>query len=325
MSIQHNLKGAFSYLGKIGDSIEEEYQNSTGQPELLLFSQHGMTDNNRAMGVLARKVAPTKTLIIAPNLGFFNTFLNIEPLIYKVERICNSNLEKHKNVPVRVIATSMGGVIWTEVLIRNPQWWSRIESLVFLGVPIGGADLARIIDPFNLGIGAITALGKNRRLLAEKITAKIPTLVVAGNTTGGGDGTIPLESTKLKQTYCICLDGVSHPELRTHPDISKVIREFWAIPQSVPPRPSETPLSQLIDHFRAVPGITDADSKDFKYSQIIHRLSNGITINSWQNILGVKHIFIGNSKGQCEYASFVGWRHNQELNHAIKKAKDMFS
>lgn len=324
MSVNHNLKEALSYLGKIGDSIEEEYQNSPGQPDLLLFSQHGMTDNNRAMGYLARNVAPKQTRIIAPNLGFFNTLLNIEPMISKVERLCKLNVEQYPTIPVRVLATSMGGIIWTEVLTRNPQWWPKIESLIFLGVPIGGADLAKIIDPFSIGIGSITALGQNRRRLAEKIAANIPTLVVAGNTTGGGDGTIPIESTKIERSYFICLDGVSHPELRTHPRVAKVIQEFWSSPQSVPPKPPETTVSKLINHFRAVPGITDADAKDFKSSKIIYRVSNGVTIHVWENIFRVKHIFIGDSHGHCQYAGFVGWIHSKELTEAIQVAKYKF-
>ena len=61
--------------------------------------------------------------------------------------------------------------------------WNRFESLILLGVPIGGADLARIINPLGWDIGMAKHLGKNRRILAEQITAVIPTLVVAGNTT----------------------------------------------------------------------------------------------------------------------------------------------
>ncbi len=43
------------------------------QIKLILFSQHGMTDDNRAMSSLAHKVAPPQCCVIAPNLGFIQT------------------------------------------------------------------------------------------------------------------------------------------------------------------------------------------------------------------------------------------------------------
>ena len=88
-----------------------------------------------------------------------------------------------------------------QALSRHPEWWKRFESIVLLGSPIGGADLARIVDLFGWGIGIAKHLGQNRRVLAEQVTAKIPTLVIAGNITAGGDGTVPIESTKLKHAY----------------------------------------------------------------------------------------------------------------------------
>ncbi len=43
------------------------------QIKLILFSQHGMTDDNRAMCSLAHKVAPPQSCVIGPNLGFIQT------------------------------------------------------------------------------------------------------------------------------------------------------------------------------------------------------------------------------------------------------------
>ncbi|MDY6902972.1 MAG: lysophospholipase, partial [Cyanobacteriota bacterium] len=182
----------------------------TNQIKLILFSQHGMIDNNERMGSLAHRIAPPQSSVIAPNLGFIETLFEIEPLIGKVEQVAEQKFIQYPNTPARIIATSLGGVIWVEVLSRHPEWWKRFESMVLLGSPIGGADLARIVDPFGWGIGIAKHLGQNRRVLAEQITAKIPTLVIAGNITGGGDGTVPIESTKLKHAHFICLDGVNH-------------------------------------------------------------------------------------------------------------------
>lgn len=298
--------------------------SSSNQIELILFSQHGMADNNKAMGMLAHKVAPPQSYVIAPNLGFIQTYFEIEPLICKVEQAAEQAFKQYPDLPARIIATSLGGIIWVEVLSRHPEWWKRFESLVLLGSPIGGADLARIVDPFGWGIGMAKYLGQSRRTLAEQITAKIPTLVVAGNTTGGGDGTIPIESTKLKYAHFICLDGVTHPRLRTHPAIVKVIQEFWSQPREPLPALEDSLVSKLIEHFRSVPGITDASERDFPSAKTIFSFVDGASIRTWTNLVGVNHIFIANKRGKCEYAGFVGWIHSTGLQQSIDIAIQSF-
>ena len=124
----------------------------TNQIKLILFSQHGMIDNNERMGSLAHRIAPPQSSVIAPNLGFIETLFEIEPLIGKVEQIAEQKFIQYPNTPARIIASSLGGVIWVEVLSKHPEWWKRFESIVLLGSPIGGADLARIVDPFGWGM-----------------------------------------------------------------------------------------------------------------------------------------------------------------------------
>ena len=292
--------------------------------KLILFSQHGMTDNNKAMGMLAHKVAPPLSHVIAPSLGFIQTHFEIEPLICKLERIAAQALREYPNLPVRIIATSLGGIIWVEVLSKHPEWWERCESLVLLGSPIGGADLARMVDPFGWGIGMAKYLGQSRRVLAEEITAKITTLVVAGNTTGGGDGTIPIESTKLKHAHFICLDGVSHPAMRTHPAVAKTIQEFWSQPWEPLPEPKDSLISRLIEHFRSVPGITDASEKDFPSAKTIFSFADDTSIRTWKNLIGINHVFIADRYGKCKYAAFVGWIDTAGLQRAIDAATQSF-
>ncbi|MBD2327146.1 lysophospholipase [Alkalinema sp. FACHB-956] len=297
---------------------------SSNHIKLILFSQHGMTDNNRAMGSLAHTVAPPQSYVVAPSLGFIQTHFEIEPLIGKLEQIAEQALLQYPGIPIRIIATSLGGVLWVEVLSRHPDWWERCESLVLLGSPIGGADLARIIDPFGWGIGMAKYLGQNRRILAEQITAQIPTLVIAGNTSGGDDGTVTIESTKLKHAHFIRLDGVSHPALRTHAAVVKVIQEFWSQPRQPLPAPEDNLISKLIEHFRSVPGITDASEKDFPRSKPIFSFTDGTSIRTWTNVVGVNHVFIANHYGKCEYAAFVGWIHSSDLQQAIAVAIQSF-
>jgi pimeloyl-ACP methyl ester carboxylesterase len=133
---------------------------SLHQPKLIIFSQHGMSDTNHAMDSLAHQVAPPHSHIVAPNLGFIQTHFAIEPLIQKVERSAAHAFAEYPDLPARIIATSLGGVIWVEVLSRHREWWSKIESLILLGSPIGGADLARIIDPFGWVLGWLNILAK---------------------------------------------------------------------------------------------------------------------------------------------------------------------
>lgn len=299
---------------------EEHLTDPQAPVTQIIFAQHGMTDNNKLTGRLARKVAPPQSLIIAPDLGYFATLFAITPLIEQVELKAKKVLEQFPHIPIRLIAVSLGGIIWTEVLFRNPEWWPRFESIIFLGVPVGGADLAKIFDPFGWGIGIAKELGKNRRSLAEKITAQIPTLAVIGNTTGGGDGTIPIECTKLKYAHLACLDGVSHPNLRTDPAVANCIRDFWDKPNQVLAAPPKTLMTDLIDHFRGVSGITDADARDFPKATTVHTFSDGTTIRTWVNIVGVHHVFIANPAGACEYSGFVGWVDTGYLYDAIARA-----
>lgn len=297
---------------------------SSNQVELILFSQHGLKDNNKGMGTLAHIVAPPKSHVVAPSLGLIKTHFEIEPLIQRLEQIAEQTFKEHPTVPARIMAHSLGGVLWVEVLSRHPEWWERFESLVLLASPIGGADLARIIDPFGWGIGMAKYLGQSRRALAEQITAKIPTLVVAGNTTGGGDGTVPIESTKLKHAHFVCLDSVVHREFRSHPAVAKVIQEFWSQPREPLPETEDNLLSQLIEHFRLVPGITDASERDFSKAKTIFSFADGTSIRTWKNVVGVNHIFIANQYGKCEYSAFVGWVHSKGLQQAIDIAIQSF-
>ena len=294
--------------------------SSANQPEFIIFSQHGLSDTNSKMLSLAHKVAPSNSHIVAPNLGIVKTYFNIEPLINKVEEDAVQAFGQYPNIPVRIIATSLGGIIWVEVLSRNQEWWAKIESLVLLGSPIGGSDLARMIDPFGWGIGMAKYLGENRRPLAEKITAVVPTLVVTGNTTGGSDGTVTIESTKLKHAHFICINDVSHPALRSAPAVARTIQAFWEQPRKPLPATEVTLVSELVEHFRTVQGITDANSADVQYTKIIHSFADRTTIRTWINRFGVYHVFIVDSDGKCQYSGFVGWVHITGLETAINNA-----
>jgi len=198
-------------------------------PDYLLFAQHGWADTSVTMRTLANRLQLENTVIITPNLGFYRTWWRMTPLIKKVSAIAQHYLDNFPNVPVRVIGHSMGGLIWLEILQQYPQWRERIESLVLIGSPIKGAELARIIDPFRLGIGVARELAANRQTLAETIAQEIPTLSIASNYFLGTDGTISVRSTRFQYAKCILVSGVSHADLRISPQVIANIRDFWGI------------------------------------------------------------------------------------------------
>ncbi|WP_026734590.1 alpha/beta fold hydrolase [Fischerella sp. PCC 9605] len=290
-------------------------------PEFLLFVQHGWADDNQQMKALARSLVTETTVIIAPNLGYIQTWISITPLIELVENIASKQIDNYSDVPIRIIGHSMGGLIWLEVLKLHPEWWSKIHSLVLIASPVGGADLGRIIDPFGLGIGIARDLGINRKIIAEKIAAVIPTLAIAGDIDGGSDGTIPVECTKFPNALFTYLPGLSHAALRNHPAVVSVISEFWldsTIGEAIA-------FDEIIRRLHDVPGITDGHWRDFSKAEILMNLNNGGTIRTWRNLLGVDHVFVASPEGQCLYAGFVGWMHSEDLRRALEEIRQTYA
>jgi pimeloyl-ACP methyl ester carboxylesterase len=289
-------------------------------PDFVLFAQHGWADNSKAIATLARAVATPKTLIITPDLGWVETWIRIDPLIQNVKQMVIDTLARYPKTPIRIIGHSMGGLIWLEVLSRHPQWWSRVHSLVLIASPIGGADLARILDPLGLGIGMARDLGMNRREMAELIATAIPTLVIAGDIDNGSDGTITVGTTRFSYAKFVCLPGLSHAVLKNHPDVVETIQSYWAnLPIPIDSKPDLGVI--LVQRLRSVPGMTDAHRRDFYRSKLYLRFQDGTTIRTWKNPVQVEHVFVSDSEGQCLYAGFVGWLHAEDLRKTLEDIK----
>src|SRR4051812_12114358 len=141
----------------------------TGSVETLVFAQHGWADDNRAMQRLGVAMAQPGARVIAPRLGYVRTWLRIEPLIEIVERAVREALTEHPDARFRVIGHSMGGLIWIELLTRHPEWLARTDRLALIGCPVGGAELAAILDPIGLTIAR--DLQTDRRALGEAVAA----------------------------------------------------------------------------------------------------------------------------------------------------------
>lgn len=282
--------------------------------DYILFAQHGWADDERAMTALAHHLITPDVPLIAPCLDYFQTWMRMEPLIQQVEAIALQTFASYPQTPARIIGHSMGGLIWLEVLTRHPDWWSQVHSLVLIACPVGGADLGRIIDPLQLGVGIAADLGKDRKSLAAAIATVIPTLVIAGDIDQGSDGTVTVTCTQFPHAAFVCLPGLSHPTLRNHPAVVAVIRDFWE-DFSIAERIA---YNDMIEQLRQVPGMTDGHWRDFERSQPRFTDRNGITLRVWRNPLGVSHVFIASHTGLCLYAGFVGWLHDANLEAAIE-------
>jgi len=284
----------------------------------ILYAQHGWADDHKAIAALASELATPDTLVITPNLGYFKTWLRIEPLIQAVETSVSATIIQYPNIPIRAIGHSMGGLIWLEVLARHPEWWTRMESLVLVGSPVGGSDLARAIDIWGVGLGIARDLGINRREFAEAIALKIPTLVIAGDIDNGSDGTVTVQCTKVFGAEFVRLPGIDHATLKNHPAVAAVVREFWAIEDGPGTRPINYDLSYTwIKRLHAVPGMTDGHERDFARAKIFLTCDEGYTIRTWRNPIGIDHVFVASPENECLYGGFVGWQHAEDLKRTL--------
>lgn len=283
----------------------------------VLFAQHGWADTNQAIATLAHDLAPEGAVVVAPNLGWLRTWVRIEPLIQQVEQSAIKTLQRHPDASWRIMGHSMGGLIWVEVLHRHPEWWSRIHSFCLIGSPIGGSDLGRIIDPMGIGMGIAKDLGTNRRVMAEAIATHTPTLVIAGDSDGGSDGTVPVECTKVPRAKLVILPGVAHAAQKNHPLVGQAIQSFWSTPHITAPEP-DSPSQQLIQQLRQIPGITDAHYRDAHKGEAITSLSDGSLVRTWTNAMGLFHVFVMAPNGECLYGGYVGWLHRHTVHKLLK-------
>lgn len=310
---------------------------NNNNPQFLLFAQHGWADTGKVIGKLAQTTASSYTNslgnsfieISSPSLGLVQTMIRIDPLVAKLEQIVTKAISKHPDVPIKIMGHSMGGLMWLEVLNRNPQWWPKVHSLILLGSPVGGSNIARIIDPLGIGIGTARDLGKDRRGMAESIAQQIPTLSIASDIGMGSDGLVKVENTKFDYANLLLISGIRHDAMRYHPQMIPLIQNFWAYPQlGLPPIPNFP--DQLIQLLRSLPGMTDTDYRNFERSQVVATFADNITLHVGKNSLGLNHVFVGKddlvpgkytTKGKidCLYAGYVGLLHNLELRQFIRE------
>lgn len=270
------------------------------------------------MAAVAMRSSDPQSRIISPDLGYFNTIFSIEALINTVEQIALTEIANYPNTPIRIMGMSLGGVIWTELLTRHPEWWARVESFVLIGSPIGGAHLAKMADPLGMATFTIAGeLGRDRRPLAEAIARVIPTLIIAGELQQGSDGTVLVQTTQFKHAHFVLIPGVDHPGLRFCDAVDEAIRIFWSESRSPKPEREASSIDRTVALLRSVPGMTDAAPSDFSLAQYFDVLPDGSRLWSWHNPIGVKHVFLENAAGEYCFGGYVGWIHTQGLDCAI--------
>jgi pimeloyl-ACP methyl ester carboxylesterase len=304
------------------------HEVNDNHPEYLLFAQHGWADTGSNIGRLVKaavnaQTVNTHTKVIVPSLGLINTLIRLEPLVKRLEQIATEAIAAYPHSPIKIVGHSMGGLMWLEVLDRNPQWWDQVHSFILLGSPVGGSNVARMVDPLNMGIGTARDLGKNRRAMAEKIAQHIPTLSVASDLGMGTDGLVTVENTKFDYANWLLISDIAHSAMRYHAEIVPIMQNFWANPQLGLPLES-TLANQLVQRLRNVPGMTDTDYRDFRRSRIVVRFPGDLTLHTWKNPLGINHVYLAQqqrnqSQFQCLYAGYVGLLHTNDLRRAIQE------
>jgi pimeloyl-ACP methyl ester carboxylesterase len=281
----------------------------------LLFAQHGWADNNQAMQRFGETVAAPGSLVIAPNLGYMRTWLRIEPLIEIAEQAAARALAEHPRARIRAVGHSMGGLIWIELLTRHPEWLVRTDRLALIGCPVGGAELAGLLDPLGLTIGR--DLRVDRRAKAEAVAAAVPTLTIVGDLFGPHDGTVSHESARLANARFVLTPSASHAALRHSTLVTRLVRSFFE-----QPTPPVTDLEALVARIQAVPGIRAADPILLRLASVALLLADGSTVRTLKVVPGVELVFVTDGEGRCAYAGSVPSSSRSALRQALDEARE---
>lgn len=324
-------------------------------PKFMLFVQHGWADNaNDLAGMARRWLVPNEPseYLIAPNLGWLNTWLPMEPMIRQIESTATEVWRNYPGLPWRIVAHSMGGVLWLEVLQRHPEWWSQVHSLVLIGSPVGGSHFAKLFDPLGWFPLVGRDLGRNRRTIAESIAAVIPTLSIVSNIGMDTDGLVALSSSWFRHAQYVELQGIRHASLKYHGEVATVIKDFWQylshqesvtkclnddsdddkINHFAKLFPSEslsgwktfpdlTPLGEkILAELHQLP-LTDCDSTHYANATIWHKLTPDLEIRIWQNQWQVTHIYLVTGD-RFVYGGYSGWKDEKIIKSWLMQVRN---
>ena len=133
----------------------------------------------------------------------------------------------------------------------------------------------------------------------------------------GTDGLVTVSNTKFDYGNWRLILDIPHSAMRYHLQMIPLIQDFWAYPQ-LGSSPEETKAHQLIQRLRSLPGMTDANHRDLPRSRIIARFASHVTLHTWNNPWGVRHIYLCQQQC-CLYAGYVGLFHAKGLLQTIKE------
>jgi hypothetical protein len=284
---------------------------ATDSPETILVAQHGWADNNRAMLAFGRAVASSTTLVIAPNLGYRRTWMRMAPLVDTAEQAVECALQEHPTTILRIVGHSMGGLIWIELLTRRPDWRQRTDRLVLIGCPVGGANLAEMLDPLGLTIGR--DLSVDRRALAEALVQSVPTLVVVGDLLGPHDGTVSHDSARVANARFIRVPSSSHAGLRRSRWVTALVRAFLERPDP-PPLDFDAVVAQL----QVVARPRATNSQTLQLASVRCMFQEGSTIRTLRLPGHAERVFVVDGDGECRYAGGVPWRDRRGLEAVLR-------
>jgi Serine aminopeptidase, S33 len=282
--------------------------------EAILVAQHGWADDNRAMLAFGRAVASPTTLVIAPDLGYRRTWLRMAPLVDTAEQTLEHALQEHPAAILRIVGHSMGGLIWIELLTRRPDWRQRTDRLVLIGCPVGGANLAAMLDPLGLTIGR--DLKVDRRALAEALIPSIPTLVIVGDLLGPHDGTVSHDSARIENARFIRVPSSSHAGLRRSRWVTGLVRAF--LERADPPPPN---LNAIVTQLQAVPGLRSINGQVVELASVRCMFREGSTIRTLRLPGHAQIVFVVDGVGECRYAGGVTWHDRRGLEAALREIR----
>ncbi|WP_267382816.1 alpha/beta hydrolase [Cyanobacterium sp. uoEpiScrs1] len=284
-------------------------------PDCILFVQHGWTNTYQDILELAKVLKTVKDQIVALNFGCLRTWIKSQDILKLIKQKVAEVLNSYPDTLWRIIGYSLGGLLWLDFVDQHPELWSKINSIVLIGCPINGVDSFGIFKSSETKTAQY--LLRSRKIITEKIAQSIPILSIAGDIGNKSDGAIGVETTQIVLGMFTCLPNLSHQELKTSPQVVKIIQKFWnLLPIRITPKKDLSIV--LIERLQAIPGITDTQNLDFKRSQVYLLFQDGTSIHIWKNSLSIIYVFLVNKHRQCLYSGCVGLVNAQELQNNLE-------
>ena len=266
------------------------------------------------MRSFGRALAGANDLVVATALGHTRIWISMAGLVERVEAEAMEAVAAHPEAPIRIIGHSIGGLIWLEILDRHPDWLARTEALALLGSPVRGTPLGLYLDLRGRLIGR--DLKADRRQVAERIAAAVPTLTIAGDLVLRGDGVISVASTRFNHTRRIVLPRVSHAGLRWSWRVRRLVGAFFDQPDA-----PATDSAGLIARLAALPGLTKGASRLVWQARPTLLFRDGCTVRVLHRPFRSHQVFVADSEGLCLFCACISHKAVAGLDRALDEIR----